>query len=327
MGRRPKVVKDFTEALGELEKLLRKFEGKLSDTDLRPKVIALIPAVHALRDIGSSLIDRGDAFAARDRILFYFQKYSRTLIAGDELMVVSGIDDWARRVRELRVEFGWWIFSGVTFQQLLADDPSQATELGAMLGTDPGSIKPDQYVLVREEQDREAAHRWNVLNSIRRKDMAVKDKLLEYFRENVGRPVTGEELRYLAKNRSEWARRSRELRTQEGWPIVTRQQGRADLPIGSYVLEEDRQAYEHDRTIPDSARVEVLERDGFACRVCGWTRAQANKDDPRRLLELHHIEEHVKGGSNKPENLITLCNVHHDDFHAGRLDLRPYVQG
>ncbi|MCR2835254.1 HNH endonuclease [Parerythrobacter lacustris] len=246
-----------------------------------------------------------------------------TLIDGDELMVISGIGEWARRVRELRVQDGWWIYSGNTFQQISEDDPRQAAALKELLGVDPRTIKTHQYALVRTQQDRDAAFRWLQLNSIRKKKISVKDKLLEYFRANVGQPVTGEELRYLANNKREWTRRSRELRTENGWPVMTMQQGRTDLPIGSYVLEEDRQTYEHDRKIPDAVRVEVLERDQFACRVCGWTRDKAHKDDPRRLLELHHIEEHVKGGSNKAPNLLTLCNVHHDDFHAGRLDLTP----
>ena len=92
------------------------------------------------------------------------------------------------------------------------------------------------------------------------------------------------------------------------------------------MLEEDRQSYEHDRKISDAVRVKVLERDNFACRCCGWRRENAHKDDPRRLLELHHIEEHVHGGSNEAENLLTLCNVHHDDVHAGRLDVSGLLE-
>lgn len=321
MPRRPRVIRDYPTAIHNLKTLLDNFAQKLDDPDLRAKVIALIPAVYGVRDLGSSLIPREDASAGRDRILFYFRKYPLTLVEGDELLVISGIGEWARRLRELRVQQGWWIFSGVTFRQMLDEEPEQLEDLRKALLVDPTSIKPDQYVLLRTEQDRDAAHRWHTLNGIRRKNIAVKDKLLEYFRANVGRVISGEELRYLAKNRSEWARRSRELRTQDGWPVVTRQQGRPDLPIGSYLLEENRQSYEHDRTISDAVRVQVLERDGFSCQVCGWTRQQASKDDPRRLLELHHIQEHVKGGRNEVSNLLTLCNVHHDEVHANRLDL------
>jgi 5-methylcytosine-specific restriction endonuclease McrA len=99
------------------------------------------------------------------------------------------------------------------------------------------------------------------------------------------------------------------------------------LPIGTYVLEENKQAPEHDRKIADAVRVEVLERDSFACRVCKWTREKATRDDPRRLLELHHIQEHLRGGQNEAWNLVTLCNVDHDRVHAGTLDLAQFISG
>lgn len=300
--------------------LLTNFAAELSGPDLRAKVIALIPAFHKLRDLGGSLIPRAEATSARDRVIAYFRRYPRTVINGDELMVVSGIAEWARRVRELRVEFGWTIYSGVTFRDI-ADDAAAAADaqetlaLEQVLGTHPSNIKPDQYILIREEQDRHAAHRWNVLNEIRRKKVSVTDRLIEYFRQNVGEEITGEELKYLARDKKEWARRVRELRTEHGWPITTRNTGRGDLPVGVYVLEEDRQAYEHDRQIPDSVRVAVLERDGFKCVRCGWNRSMLSQDDPRKMLELHHVHHHRDKGENTVENLITLCNVHHDDEH------------
>jgi predicted restriction endonuclease len=176
-------------------------------------------------------------------------------------------------------------------------------------------IKPDQYVLMSEEEDRHAAHRWNVLNEVRRKKVSVTDKIIEYFRRNVGEEISGEELKYLAKDTKEWARRVRELRTEQGRPIVTKNSGRADLAIGVYVLEEDRQTYEHDRRIPDPVRVAVLQRDGFQCVRCGWNRSLLSPDDPRKMLELHHVRHHKDKGENTLENLITLCNVHHDEEH------------
>lgn len=296
-----------------LVELLTNFAEELKKEDLREKVVALVPAFHKLRDLGSSLIPQSEAASARERIIAYLKQYPRVVIDGDELMVVSGIDEWARRVRELRVQFGWWIYSGVTFNQM-AQNPDDEAMLRTM-GIDPKTIRPDQYVLMREEQDRDAAHRWNVLNEIRKKKVSVKEKIIEYLRKNVGTPVTGEELSYLAGDTKEWARRVRELRTEDGWPIATKNTGRNDLPVGVYVLEEDRQAYEHDRIIPDPIRVAVLERDGFKCTCCGWSRDKLNRDDPRKMLELHHKQQHKDGGENTAENLITLCNVCHDAIH------------
>ncbi|MBE0448946.1 MAG: HNH endonuclease, partial [Actinobacteria bacterium] len=97
----------------EVETLIKNFEHELSSDSLRSKVLALVPVFHSLRDLGKALLPHGnDTSSARDRILFYFRKYSGTVIDGDELMVVSGIQEYARRIRELRVQFGWSIASG-----------------------------------------------------------------------------------------------------------------------------------------------------------------------------------------------------------------------
>jgi len=288
--------------------LLSKFEEALHATDLRAKVLSLIPAFHLLRDLGSSLISKEDAGSARERILFYLLKYPQLVIQGDELMVVAGIGEWARRVRELRVEFGWPIMSGVTAKEMFAEDELR------LEGVDIGHMEPDDYMLADTTQDREAAHRWNIANEIRRSPHGVRDKILAFMRMNVAQPVTGEELRYVAKDRTEWARRVRELRTEFGWPVMTKNTGRPDLPVGVYVLEEDRQSPAHDREIPDPVRRAVLVRDQYRCRNCGWNHDQWNRSDPRHL-ELHHVEHHVRGGENVEENLITICTICHDETH------------
>jgi hypothetical protein len=156
--------------------------------------------------------------------------------------------------------------------------------------------------------------RWKIANDIRRKKTSVQAKVLDFLRGNVGHPVTGEELRYVADNKTEWARRVRELRTEQGWPILTRNTGRPDLQMGAYLLEEDRQSPAHDRKIPDPVRREALVRDNYTCQKCRWTHKQWNPSDPRHL-ELHHKEQHAKGGENTKENLLTLCTVCHDEIH------------
>ncbi len=288
--------------------LLGNFERELKGKNLRKKVQALIPVFHNLKDLGKSLIPKGMAAAARDRILFYFKQFPNTIILGDELFVVSGIQEWARRVRELRVQFGWHIVSGTTAKQMLKEGefPLKGLELSL--------LRPENYLLLDTEQDRDSAHRWNIANEIRRKDSSVRDKILEFLRANVGKAVSGEELRYVAKDKTEWARRTRELRTELGWPVATRNTGMPGLPVGAYVLQADRQSPEHDRRIPDSTRSSVLRRDGYRCTKCTWAHSEWNESDPR-ALELHHIKYHVKGGDNLEENLITLCTKCHDQAH------------
>jgi hypothetical protein len=187
-------------------------------------------------------------------------------------------------------------------------------EEAALTDANLAAMKPSEYILMDEEQDRDAAFRWNTANEIRRKSSSVRDKILEYLLKNIGKKVTGEELRYVASNRTEWARRVRELRTEMGWQIMTKFAGMPELPIGAYVLASERQAPEHDRVIPDPVRRQILQRDEYRCTNCGWSYEQWNRSDPRNL-EAHHIASHAKGGENTMENLVTLCNICHDEMH------------
>lgn len=290
-----------------VEELIRNFEAHLRTGELRTKVLALIPIFHGLRDLGKSLIPHDLASAARDRILFYFRKYPKLVINGDELLVVSGIQEYARRLRELRVQQGWAIASGVTIKDMIE---AEADEVPDQLRL----MKPDDYILLRENQDRDAAHRWHTANSIRKERLSVRDRILKFMRASVGQGVTNEELRYVAGDKTEWARRVRELRTELGWPIATKTTGRPDLDVGVYVLQADRQSPEHDRTIPDDVRRAVMRRDNYKCTKCGWSHAEWNPSDPRHL-EIHHVRHHAKGGENDEGNLVTLCTVCHDAIH------------
>lgn len=49
----------------------------------------------------------------------------------------------------------------------------------------------------------------------------------------------------------------------------------------------------------------VLERDDYRCVLCGAT----------EHLEVHHIVTRAEGGSNDPDNLVTLCMACHSDTH------------
>lgn len=290
----------------ELIELFRGFESKVSASDLRGRVLFLVPAHHLLRDMGSSLVSIEEAASAQERIILYLRTYPGQFVSGDELMVISGIGEWARRVRELRVEQGWNIVSGLTAKEMIVQgDLNLALE----------KIRADDYILLDENQDREAAFRWRSANEIRKKKSGVRDKLLEFLKLNVGRAVRGEELRYVANGKSEWARRVRELRTQEGWAVSTCTSGRPDLDVGTYVLENLDQAPAHDRKIPDEVRGAVLMRDRHTCTVCGWKHANWNTSDPRHL-ELHHAVHHAKGGANSEANLVTLCTVCHRKVHS-----------
>lgn len=288
-----------------LVRLLTDFKDELKSADLRKKVVGLVSAFEMLSDLGSSVIPSEKAGAARDRILHYFRKYPRTVIRGEELMVVAGISEWARRVRELRVQEGWPIINGMTAREMTE---SEDLELEGQRSSD---MRVDTYVLLEDKRDADAAGRWRLANEIRKTDSSIRDKILRYLRKNVGKVIMGDELRYVADDKTEWARRVRELRTEFGWPISTQYSGRPELPSGAYVLERDAQAPVHDRKIPDPVRRAVLLRDKYACRKCGWNRKLWDPSDPRHL-ELHHVKQHALGGGNEADNLVTLCNVCHD---------------
>lgn len=298
--------RDLGQECKQLRKLLDNLEITGKSQNLRAKVLALVPLLQQLRNVGKILVP--DQSSARNRILYYFRKYPSTVIQGEELFIVSGIQEYARRVRELRVQFGWKIINGITAKTMAKEGEF------ILKGLNVSVMGPDDYMLVSTDQDKESVYRWNLANEIRRKNTGVREKILEYLRKNVGKPVSGEELRYLAKDRTEWARRVRELRTEFGWPIVTKNTGRPDLDVGVYLLESARQSPEHDRVIEDLVRSAVLRRDGYKCQKCSWLHSEWNRSDPRHL-ELHHKKEHVKGGVNSADNLVTVCTVCHDEIH------------
>jgi hypothetical protein len=60
-------------------------------------------------------------------------------------------------------------------------------------------------------------------------------------------------------------------------------------------------------TIPPRTRREVLARDKHRCRAPGCART--------RFLEVHHLVQRQKGGSNQAENLVTLCGSCHRLWH------------
>lgn len=188
-------------------------------------------------------------------------------------------------------------------------------------------VKPDQYVLINPEPDVSAARRWHIAHRVRKSSGSTRDKILNYLMENVGQVVTTEELAYVAGGKKEFARRVRELRTEEGYAVATKITGRPDLRVGEYILlSMDRVAVPHDRKIPIDVQRIVYARDSNKCRACGWTVERYSPTDPR-ILELHHMEEHVAHGPNTAENLIVLCSRCHDKVHAGTLDLSHITNG
>ena len=139
---------------------------------------------------------------------------------------------------------------------------------------------------------------------------SAKDRIRAFLLAHVGQVVTASELQREAQI-SEWARRIRELRDEDGWPIQSNNDS-ADLRPGEYRLEtvpppEPRLNFE--RSLSQKIRAEVLDRDGFTCQMCG---VSAGENDPQtsRPVRLHigHIVDKSLGGEDVLSNLRALCS-------------------
>jgi hypothetical protein len=299
----------FPDALREIRELLDDFEETRDALSLREQIMLLGEIHHLVLTLGVSVAHEfgGSATSGMDRIQWYMEQLLGQVVRGDELAVVSGISEYARRVRELRVEEGHALYTGSGQHQLPADLPF--------------TLKPDDYIYTSSEPDLAAAERWRSLNAIRRLDCGFQKKALELLKSRLRQVVTIAELRYVSNDKYE-PRRVRELRTQHGYMIATRQQGFRDLPPGDYMLlsPEPRNVVEHDRAIPQQVESAVLKRDGGRCRMCGWRPDDWTPADPR-IPELHHLIPHEDGGQQTVDNLVTLCCNCHDKVHAGTLVL------
>jgi hypothetical protein len=82
---------------------------------------------------------------------------------------------------------------------------------------------------------------------------------------------------------------------------------KADLERAACDAHVKRPGQRNTSTIPPAVRRAVLERDRHRCQApgCGNT----------RFLEVHHVQPRVRGGSNRPDNLITMCAACHRLAH------------
>jgi hypothetical protein len=144
------------------------------------------------------------------------------------------------------------------------------------------------------------------------KQPGSKERIRQFLLANIGRVVDSGELREASGHASEWARRTRELRTQDGWPILTHND-RTDLRPGQYLLESvppDKKGVEFSRGISSKLRAEVLDRNGFTCQMCGLTPGDMDPGTARKVrLHIGHIKDKSLGGQDELSNLRALCST------------------
>jgi 5-methylcytosine-specific restriction endonuclease McrA/biotin operon repressor len=229
---------------------------------------------------------------AKSKILAYLLARTGQVVSGEELAEVSGIQEWPRRVRELRVEGGYAI-----------------TEIGA-----------NSYRLESDQPNLDRASAWKTANVIRRRKGSAIERIAAFLEARVGKIVNREQIDYVARI-AEGSRRVRELRDEHGWPIDSHID-EPELEPGEYRLTSIDPVDRRDplqRLYPESVRQAVFEHDEYRCRICGRDRSKAEASgDTRFYLEVHHkiavadeLEALPESERNKLDNLITLCHTDH----------------
>ena len=140
--------------------------------------------------------------------------------------------------------------------------------------------------------------------------MGARDNLRTHFLNNIGKVMDSDQLRRVAGDITEWARRVRELRTEEGYQILTHND-RDDLKPGQYILLDPAPKPAFERAISKETRAYVLDRNGFTCQMCGAVAGEPHPYDPTRRTRLHlgHVIDKSLGGTDDASNLRAVCSV------------------
>jgi hypothetical protein len=122
--------------------------------------------------------------------------------------------------------------------------------------------------------------------------------------------MSSDELRKVAGGITEWARRVRELRNEEGFQILTHND-KSELKPGQYVLLDPKPKPAFQREVSKELRAQVLDRNGFTCQMCGAVAGEPHPDDTGRKTRLHigHIVDKSVGGSDDLSNLRAICSI------------------
>jgi len=151
----------------------------------------------------------------------------------------------------------------------------------------------------------------------------ARKKLKEFLLQHVGEVLDSDDLRKASGNTSEWARRVRELRNEEGMNIVTHND-RSELKPGQYMLLDTKPLPSFARAMSKETRAYVLDRNGFTCQMCGAVAGEPHPYDANRKTRLHigHIIDKSKGGTDDPSNLRAICSVCNEGAQNATL-IRP----
>lgn len=133
-------------------------------------------------------------------------------------------------------------------------------------------------------------------------ESSARDRLRQFFVANVGRIMRTQELREVA-GISEYARRIRELRDEEGMQIRTHKE-RVDLRSDEYVLESLECLPVANPKLSDPMKRAALLRDGAQCRFCG---ARWSPGSARVRLRIDYMTPLEYGGLDQTDNVGVIC--------------------
>lgn len=132
--------------------------------------------------------------------------------------------------------------------------------------------------------------------------------ILEFFLRNLGKVLESKEIQKASGGASEWARRVRELRNEDGYQILSHKD-RATLKPNQYLLETIERVPAFARGISREIRAQVLERNGYTCQMCGVAAGDPDPLGSNRpvRLTMGHIRDKSKGGGDSMTNLRAVC--------------------
>jgi hypothetical protein len=197
------------EAARRLEELITRDDVTADDWQDVSAEVGVRMAVH--REQMARVNDLLGLGNAQQRILRYLQRHVGEVVSGAELSGVAGIGEWARRVRELRVEHGWPIESGIQQPRL----------------------RSDEYVLLRPERDEALAAKWQLASRVRRQGGDVRSRILDYLMAVSPEAADEDELGYVGNART-WPSEVAKLRA-EGWDVRSTKE-EPELAPGTYRL-------------------------------------------------------------------------------------------
>jgi hypothetical protein len=139
-----------------------------------------------------------------------------------------------------------------------------------------------------------------------------KEKVRQFLVANIGRVIESYEIQAAADGAVQYSRRLRELRDEEGWPILSHHDS-TDLKPGQYLLRElppEKRAIKFARSISARLRAAVFDRNGFTCQMCGFTPGDIDPFTGRKVrLHVGHIVDKSHGGKDELSNLRSLCST------------------